>query len=162
MKEKVMKTKIFVLMVTLLTFAACGKSETAATGITVSSNKSISAYAVDMCTQYTGEFCSFIGGQKVTYSDGSILLTGQWSFGYDNGGDTDTNENTVSIWVPSSSSSMCQVLSAYVARGSGYKKIYLCYQRSNDELSIYHDSDGNGTPSASLDTKITTLTATDV
>lgn len=158
-----MRMGILVLSaITLISISGCGSSQPASSsGITITSNKSISKYTTDMCTQYTGEQCIFSGGQKVTFSDGSILLTGQWVYQYSNGGDTDTNENTVSILVPSSSTATYQILSSYVARGSGYRKAFLVYSRSSDTISLYAD-DSNDSTCCTSDTKLADLTVSDL
>lgn len=164
---------IFVLLALVSGFASCGSdpgapaSTTSGTstglpdisavtnsGITISSNKLINSYTTDMCTQYTGESCIFVGGQVVRFSDGTVLATGAWRYLFTVSGDTDTDDNTVTVIVPSTTTAAYQRLSIYVASGSGYKSIYLVYIRSSDSFQLAIDSDADGVP----DTTVTTLT----
>lgn len=159
------------LLIALTVFAvACGKDESAnqsavqttPSGITVSSNKIISNPATDFCTEFAGEACYFRGGQRVTYSDGSVLITGGWAFLYSSGGgDTDTNEVAVTMWVPSTLSTSSQILSTFVARGAGYKNVFLVYNRSTDTVSLWHDTNGSGSYGSASDTLLYTATLSD-
>lgn len=155
-----MNKGIFVL---LLVLTACGSDPEALTAITANqsiiSNKLINPHSTNMCTQYVGEFCMFGGGQIVRYNDDSVLLTGNWLFEYSNGtGDTDTDQNTASIlFLPTLSDIGYIRISAFVARGTGYKNMYLVYSKLTGEASLVYDTNGNATIDAG-DTKITLLT----
>jgi len=155
----------YLVLITVLLFSACGKakdaasaSETAGNTFSIASNKRINAYTTNMCTQFAGDNCAFLGGQLLKFSDGSVQITGGWGFQYTSGGgtDTDTDQNTVTLTFPASTTSGYLTLSQFVARGSGYKAIYLVWDRSSDGLILVHDTNGNATPDGS-DTVITTL-----
>lgn len=162
------------VLVTGLTFlmGACGSDSSSvpdissapvtAEGLTISSNKLLSPYNTDFCTQYTGESCYFRGGQKVIFSDNSVLITAAWGFVYSAGGgdmDTDTNEHSLSIFIPPTTAASYQILSTFVARGAGYKTGFLYYDRATDTVSVVHDTDSSTTVSAG-DTLLHTITQT--
>ena len=129
-------------------------------GQTIISNKVINPYTTNMCTQFTGDFCVFNGGQIVKYSDGSVLILGAWSYAFEIAGDTDIDQQTISYLVPPTQvTGSYSRLSGFVARGSGYKAMYLVYTRSGDALSLVHDTNGSSTVDTG-DTTITTLSTT--
>lgn len=128
------------------------------TGTYITSNKGISAPGVDYCTEFAGEVCGFDGGQIVKYSDGTVIVIGQFTFTYQNGGDTDLDTISKAIFIAPSSSVGSNTLSLYVARGTGYKKLWLVYTRSTDTLTLVHDTSGDGVMGAG-DTTLATLTA---
>jgi hypothetical protein len=147
---------------------ACGKEEPTTPrydvtggGVTVTSNKLVSASSTDFCTEYAGEECYFRGGQRVVFGDGSVLLTGGWLFAYTSGGgDTDSNEHSISAFLPSGLTASQQTLSQFVARGASYKAAFLVYDRASDGIGVVHDANGNGTADAG-DTLLFTATLSD-
>lgn len=124
--------------------------------LSVTSNQLISSYVTDMCTEFANEVCYFDGGQVVKYSDGSIVLMGTYVFAYSVAGDSDTDQNTATIVIPSSQSGAYVRLSRFVARGGGYKPLYLVYQKSPETVGLKLDTDSDGVLEASDET-ITTL-----
>ena len=156
-----MKLKILALAVIL---TGCGGSDTnnigagpmAVAGLAVTSNRLISSYGTNMCTQYTGESCIFGGGQVVVFSDGSVFLLGNWIFQYSITGDSDTDQNSISAMFPATQTTVWLRLTIYAARGAGYKNMYLVYSRATDSVKLVHDTDGSGTVNAG-DTDIAAL-----
>ena len=126
--------------------------------ITVSSNQILSTYTTNMCTQFSTEACIFEGGQRVTFSDGSVMILGMWEYLLYNSatGAWDTNENSVTALIPPTTNTAYVKLSSYVARGTGYKRMFLVYQRSPESLKLVYDTDGSLTLNAG-DTTIATL-----
>ena len=129
------------------------------TGTAVVSNRIVSSVATNLCTQYTGEGCYFGGGQIVKFSDDSVLILGIWLFGYNVSGDTDTDQNSITAFFPSTVSASYMRVSTFVARGAGYKNLYLVYQRSPELLPLVHDTNGSATVDAG-DTTLATLSIT--
>jgi hypothetical protein len=129
-----------------------------ANGLSITSNKIIGSNATDFCTQFADESCVFPGGQRVVYSDGTVFLLGAWRFLYTVAGDSDVDQNTVSMIFPSSASTIYITLSALVARGTGYKKAFLVYDKTLDTAKIYSDDNDNGVPDLATDTVLVTLT----
>ena len=109
---------------------------------------------------FVGEFCAFRGGQRIKYSDGSVLVLGGFVFSYSVTGDTDINEHSITALFPPTTSTSFQLLSGFVARGSGYRGLYLTWNRDPEELKLVYDSNNNLTADAS-DTVIATLSLTD-
>lgn len=132
-------------------------SPTDPTDLSVTSNKIISTYATDICTQYANEACYFNGGQVVKYSDGSTIIMGSFLFVYGVAGDIDTDTNTASLIIPSTSTGAYIRLNQFVARGGGYKNLYLVYEKSPETVGLMVDTDGDGVLEATDET-VTTLT----
>lgn len=154
-----MKFLPFVLIFLLLIGCGSNSNSPAANndlGISVVSNQKVSPYAVDMCTQFTGETCLFSGGQRVSFNDGSILLIGNYLFAYSNAGASDLNETSNTAFIPATATSGYVKLSGFVARGSGNKSLFLLWTRSPESLKLIYDTDSSNTPDATDET-ITTL-----
>jgi hypothetical protein len=136
------------------------KGDAGTAGLTAVSSKKIDSTGTDYCTELSGDACYFSGGQIVKFSDGSIFVSANFEGLYVASGDTDNDQNSFSALVPASSAIAWHTLSSFVARGSGYKSLFIVYVRSTDSLSIWYDSDGNSSLSAG-DTQLTTLTTSD-
>lgn len=134
-----------------------------ALGNSVSSVQTISNTATDYCTQFTGENCYFQGGQLIKYADGSFSLIGSWIFSYSNAGDTDTDSSTTQALFPSSYTGGYLKLNLIVARGAGYKSVYLYYIKSPEAVKVVLDTNANGVPEPSgADETLYTATLTNM
>ena len=153
-----MKKLLFVISFFLISCGRDGQTgATGADGITILSNQKISAYLTDMCTNLAGEVCSFLGGQQVKYSDGTTTLTGMFSYSFGVAGDTDINEHTAVVIIPSDQETAYATLSQFVDRGGGYYRLFLAYTRSPESVKLVHDSNNNGVWDVATDTDITTV-----
>lgn len=131
--------------------AACGQDEASSTtqaittlnNLSIESNKLLSEYTTDMCTEIAGQGCYFTGGQRVKYSDGTVYISGVWQTIYVSGGDTDMDQNTVSVIIPPNMTTGDVALSDFVARGTGFKRVFLHYSRSTDSVSLVFDTNGS-------------------
>lgn len=168
-----MKSKVLFALTLLLT--ACG-SDTATQnalqgpagpqgpagkdGVTIVSNQLIQPVNTDLCTEFASEICRFPGGQLVTFSDGTVFLTAAFQFLYLSPGedmDTDSDQTALSAVVPGDVDSVWLLASELVARGDGYKRLFLVYQRSPKELALVYDEDESGDPTVG-DSVLGTLT----
>ncbi len=130
-------------------------------GITISSVKSISAStATDYCTEITGESCYFKGGQVTTLSDGSFVIQFLWKFTYYIAGDSDAETVSSTLFLPSSYSGAAIPMHPLVARGTGYKTVYLVYSKTTPNAAIWVDANGDGTIAAGTDELLYTATLT--
>ncbi|MBX9768699.1 MAG: hypothetical protein K2X47_15605 [Bdellovibrionales bacterium] len=165
-----MKLNIAVVLVFLL-FVGCGKDgaqgpagakgEKGDLGVYVTSNQLINAYNTDLCTQYANEICSFAGGQVVKFSDNTIMILGAYRYFFYNGTtDTDSDTTSITAMVPPTQANFYMKLSTMVARGSGYKSLFLTFARSGSVLKLIADTDGDEIPESS-DEQLATLTVSD-
>lgn len=133
-----------------------------AAGISFSSKKAIANHSTDLCTQFTGHTCFYRGGEEITFSDGSVLLTSRFEEIYNVTGDSDINtiSSTLFITPTEAGTDTCLLLSEFVARGTGYE--YLWIRRSSSgALTLVYDVDED-TVCESSDTTLATLTTTSV
>lgn len=130
------------------------------TGTYIVSNKKIAAGGVDLCTEISGESCYFMGGQIVKYSDGSILITGLFTWLFIIVGDSDTDTLNNSFLMTPTGAGATITMSTYVARGAGYKTLWLVYSRAADTVTLVHDTSGDGSLGGG-DTTLATLTVSD-
>jgi hypothetical protein len=130
-----------------------------ASSLTVESSQLLPKTTTDVCTQFTGEQCLFMGGSIVRFSDGSRMITGDWDYSYVVSGDTDLDAVSKTFWVTPNQNSMSIRLHTMVARGSGYGNVWLVYTRSPESFKIWHDATNNG-PDTS-DTLLHTITPID-
>jgi hypothetical protein len=72
-------------------------------------------------------------------------------------GDTDTDQSAITMLVPPTTQSAWSKMTSFVARGTGFKGLYLVYTHSGGVLQLVHDTDGDGAPDAG-DELLTTLT----
>jgi hypothetical protein len=108
---------------------------------------------VDYCTEFpTIESCYFNGGQIVRYSDGAVLITGVWTYRawYNGGADTDSDVDVAAFTfvVTADHISSWQRLHPTVARGAGYKSVFLTFDRATDKFRLVYDDNDDGEPSA--------------
>ena len=137
-----------------------GWTDVSLTGLKISSNKLMSSYAPNLCTQYSPiESCHFRGGQVVRFNDGTVMFSGGFEFyAYDSSShDSDSNSATATMIVPANSIGGAVELSQLVARGNGYKRLYMVYVRSSDSFGLWYDTNGNSQVDSG-DTLIATLT----
>ncbi|MBN8540781.1 MAG: hypothetical protein J0L82_10380 [Deltaproteobacteria bacterium] len=125
--------------------------------LSVTSNVRLSSSTTDLCIEYVGHSCFFSGGQIVKYSDGSIILLGAFATIYANGGDTDTDQNAVTVVLPGSITGGYIKLSDFVARGSGFRAAFLVYVKASNTAYVVYDTDNDG---VAEDTDETLLTLT--
>ncbi len=132
------------------------KGDQGAAGITVASNRSIDASDTDFCSDISKANdvnCYFVGGQIITFSDGSILIDG--TFVYESfilSPDLDTNFDTANVTAfLSSNMNRSQTLMSIRARPvptaenpSNWADIWLTYERKTDKAAIGLDKSGDG------------------
>lgn len=113
-------------------------------GVSIQSNQLIQGDLItDLCTQYT-DGCWFRGGQLVKFTDGSVLFTGALEYLWVSAaGDTDSNTLAVTGIIPPSINVAWEFLSDMVARGAGYARLWMVYQRSPETLALVHDTNKN-------------------
>jgi len=138
---------------------------TGTAGFTVARYQSMDPGGVDFCTQYTSiESCYFNGGQILRFVDGSLLITGGWTYAasYSAGGDTDTDVDFAAFTfiVSATSSGSWQRLHPSVARGAGYRSVFLTFERASNTFKLIHDTNGDAEPS-STDEVLKTVVVTD-
>jgi hypothetical protein len=136
------------------------KGEKGEPGLGVTSNKYISGSATTLCTQFTGEECRFLGGQLVTFGDGTVYLSAEFTRTYVATGDTDMESNSNSVIIPPGSDMVVVHLSEQVSRGSGPRNAWLAYVKSLNQVYVLYDTDGDGRAETS-DTVILTPTLAD-
>ncbi len=66
---------------------------------------------------------------------------GSFLFVYGVAGDIDTDTNTASLIIPSTSTGAYIRLNQFVARGGGYKNLYLVYEKSPEAVGLMVDID---------------------
>ena len=121
-------------------------------GMTVTSNQLLNSYSANLCTRYSQiENCVFNGGQIVKYSDGSVLLTGGYSYNMfvsgSDVGDIDRMTSSITMLVPPDAQYFWQRLDWDVARGlDDGKSLFMVYDRANDKIILIYDTDDNGRP----------------
>lgn len=144
---------VAMMMGTALMIAGCGKGEEADAakitapepGTTIVSNKRLPASSTNYCTQYSNEACGFLGGQVLKFSDGTVFIGVGWEYLLvDGGGDTDSDTNSTSGFVPPNSTGIAVRLNKWVARGSGYRSVFFVYTRSPELFRLVHDTNNNG------------------
>ena len=113
-------------------------------GLTVTSNKIISSDSTDYCNQYTGENCNFKGGQIITYSDGSFILTYYFRYFYSNN-EVDSDDIQRTLFYPVGVTSATPQLYWSVGRAIGFRSVYIQYTVSPESVKIYYDTDNSGT-----------------
>jgi hypothetical protein len=125
-----------------------------ADGLSITSNQILSPYNTNICTMYSSlESCYFNGGQIVKYSDGTVLITGSYSYDLfvssaSNGGyaEYDRLANSITMLVPPTVTAGFQRLDWWVSRGTvAFKRLFLVYDRTTDGVSIIFDTNGSGT-----------------
>lgn len=131
-----------------------------AAGVGISSNQKIGAIAGDFCNVGSPDSndCFFDGGQRVTFGDGTILLTAEWRATEDTKG---PDRSSIAMIIPPTTSSAYKVLSQFASStSSGTKKVFVSYARSPETIKLVHD-----TTSADIltsdDTTLATLTLSD-
>jgi len=134
------------LLIGLFLLAACGKDgdqgpagPAGASGLEITRVGEIASSGTDWCTQGS-DMCLFGGGEILHFSDGSVLLTGAFISLIGASADIDSFAATV-IGVPTSSPWI--KMSIYVDRGSGYRTVYLVYDRASDQVKLMHDTNNN-------------------
>lgn len=157
-----MKTLLFSILIPI--FLSCGggggeggeeaaatpASETTSNENTIetklSSVETLRNNPIDLCTEYSGEACYFKGGQKIVFEDGSIWIWGSWAHAYSVTGDTDVDFHQASMIVPKNPKQSFYgiQLTAYMARGIGYRSAFLVYKVSTKTISVVYDIDNDG------------------
>lgn len=113
-------------------------------GITISSIRNIASSSTDFCTQYVSDLCLFSGGQILTYSDGSILLSYKWVFDYLVSGDSDVDILAETLFIPTSSTTASKAMYPKVARGTtGYRNVYIVLTKTPFKIEVWHDTNGD-------------------
>jgi hypothetical protein len=122
-------------------------------GMTVVSNQLLQPHFVNLCTRYSLiENCFFTGGQIVKYSDGSVLLTGGYSYELyaDDGtavGEWDRMTSSITMLAPPETAIMWQRLDWAVSReGDDGRSLFMVFDRVNDRVILLYDSDNNAEP----------------
>jgi hypothetical protein len=101
----------------------------------------------NFCTQFSSiESCGFEGGQVISLADGSMLVTATWDyFLYSSiSGNSDTDLVMQTILIPKDKPMVAVKLHSMVARGDGYKDVYLIYNREFDRFLILYDNNESG------------------
>lgn len=111
-------------------------------GLGITKVQSIQSDYEDYCTEYALEMCYFASGQVVRYADGSLMVTAVWKFQSltISDFDTDSDYSTVTYVIPSDQRSMVQEITDLVARGGGYKTVFLVYSRDIDRFGLIYDN----------------------
>jgi hypothetical protein len=123
----------------------CGSKEDSAESTTTSiivSNRAISGSSTDLCTQFDGESCYFLGGQLVAFADGSMIVTGGMTRNYFVTGDTDVESVSNSIVAPPGQD-VAVLMSLQVSRGSGVRAVWLKYTHADGKVSVVYDTDND-------------------
>lgn len=113
-------------------------------GVRITSIKNITSSTTDFCTQNTGESCYFLGGQLMFFSDGTYLLSYRFSYLLQITGDSDGDLVNETLFVPASYATVSKAMHPYVARGAGYRTIYINYIVATNTAQIYLDSNNDG------------------
>jgi hypothetical protein len=122
-------------------------------GLRVVSNRQIMPLSENLCPEFSSiESCAFNGGQIVKYSDGSVLVTGAYSYEFyteDNmnsgSPEYDRMTNSITMLVAPEMSAMHQRLDWKVSRPSGiFKNLFLVYIRDQDAVKLIFDSNSDG------------------
>jgi hypothetical protein len=148
------------------TFKSCGASgwSTVSVGNSIVSNRLLPSIATNLCTTYAAtDTCVFRGGQIIEFSDGSVTIMGVFQFfSFDGSVDTNLDFNSVTATYPASVDAGYLLLAPLVARpgSSGFKNLYLVWDRAETDLFLIHDTNGNEIPDVS-DTLVETVTPTD-
>ena len=129
-------------------------------GITVTSIKNISGSSTDYCTQNTGEACYFSGGQILILSDGSYLLTYRFSYNLGITGDTDVDFIAETVFVPASYTVATKAMHPFVARGAGYRTVYITYTKATNSVQVVLDSNNDAIISGADELLFTTTPTT--
>lgn len=101
----------------------------------------------NFCTQFSSiENCGFEGGQVISFADGNMLATATWDFfSYASiSGDSDTDLATQTLFIPKDQPVIAVKLHTMVARGDGYKDVYLVYRRESNRFLILYDNNDSG------------------
>jgi hypothetical protein len=100
---------------------------------------------------YTIERCGFLGGQLVRFADGNILVSVSWQyFAYSSiSKDSDFDIATKTFVIPKDANIMYAMLHSMVARGDGYKGVFLIYYRDSDSFILLYDDNESGAPDRS-------------
>jgi hypothetical protein len=117
-------------------------------GISIASNRLIAFSNVNLCTDSPAtEACYFSGGQRVKFSDGTVFITGGYSFWHLGASYADKMSTAISLFAPKDSPYVWQRLDWDVCRGGICRSIFLLYEREADKLRIIFDKDNDKTPS---------------
>ncbi len=119
-----------------------------AAGLSIKTNRLLSASTTNFCTQYTSDACNFTGGQIVEYTDNTTWITGTWEYLDFNDFnstvyDSDSNTFAITMLVPPTVTVATQTLSDFVARGSGLKDVFLKYSRTPESVTLVYDANDN-------------------
>jgi hypothetical protein len=117
-------------------------------GRSIVSNQTMSPDLNDICTAFSEETCFFRGGQIVTFSDGSVMLTGAFDFfSYDGSSDSNSDISSVTFLVPKTVDYAYLLLNPTVARTgtSGYRSLYLVWSREDEAAILVFDANDNQT-----------------
>lgn len=99
------------------------------------------------CTQFPSiENCKFLGGQVIRFADGKILATASWEyFAFSEmDSDSDIDISTKTIIIPDNLPFFSVTLHSLVARGDGYKDVFLVYSRELDKFALVYDQNESG------------------
>lgn len=155
---------IFVLSLLFL-LAGCGKSSNSSVTTAqplqnsgereITSNQKIAPVLTNYCAS-NDEVCYFLGGQKVTFSDGIVMVLGYSRFIYQSSSgddDNDMDHNGVTLIASTTQQTPIYQMMFYGNNGSGYRPMYLYYDPQTDDVSMIFDLNNNG-PSPDSDTVI--------
>jgi hypothetical protein len=101
----------------------------------------------NFCTEFSSiDSCYFAGGQVISLADGNMLITATWDyFAYSSiSHDSDTDLATQTFLIPKDKPMVSAKLHGMVARGDGYKDVYLVYNRELDRFLIIYDNNDSG------------------
>lgn len=125
---------------------------------TVTSIKEIERTNVDYCTQFSSDICGFTGGQVVSYSDGSAIVSYSWIYYIG----TDSDRFNESFYLPASWPGFSSSLAGSVARGDGNRVVYISYSKAPQSAFLWLDVNQNQIYDVSVDEKLDDLTLTEM
>lgn len=112
-------------------------------GVAIEGIYNISASSTNYCTYWGNESCYFRGGQVIKYSDGSSYIIVDWTYHLVDTGNYDTNDNSISFFIPADWSASSLLLSNMVAISSTYKSVFLYYNNDTNTAKLIFDSDND-------------------
>lgn len=131
--------------------AAGAAGSPGASGLAIAKYQTMEPGGVNFCTEFSLiERCYFNGGQVLRFSDGTVLITGGWTYDFFYSGttasDSDTDFAAFTFIASAKSTGSWQRLHHRVARGHGYKSVFLVFDRAADSFTLVHDTNNDGVP----------------